>query len=128
VTPFIKEEIKALRDLAGVWPNERMVLLGASAIRCFLEMSWRTTEDLNLLVAARVADAVATLARLKGWVQDSHREQRWRSGSGIAVDIVPADPEALTRGYIDWPRSGKAVSSSLMNSGKWPLITFQPWA
>ena len=104
--PFLPEEIKALRDLANVWPDERMVLLGASALRCFLEMSWRTTEDLDLLVAASVADALAALALLERWVQDPHREHRWRSGSGIAVDIVAADEEAMTRGYIDWPRSG----------------------
>ena len=68
--PFLPEEIKALRDLANVWPDERMVLLGASALRCFLEMSWRTTEDLDLLVAASVAEALAALALLEGWVQD----------------------------------------------------------
>jgi len=87
-----------------------MALVGASVLRCFLKMSWRTTEDLDLSVAATVEDATAALEDLPGWSQDPRFEHRWRTGGGIAVDVVPADPTALARGYLDWPRSGLRMS------------------
>lgn len=110
MTPFTTDQIVALRDLARLWTEERMVLVGASALRCFLQMSWRETEDLDLSIAATVEDAKAALTTLLGWSNDPRLEHRWRTGGGIAVDIVPADPQALARGYIDWPRSGLRMS------------------
>jgi predicted nucleotidyltransferase len=110
VTPFGPREIEALRALSSAWPGAETVVVGASAIRCHMPMSWRTSEDLDLSVAASVADAIAAIARLPGWTPDPRQEQRWHSPAGIAVDIVPASPEALARGHLDWPRTGFRMS------------------
>ncbi len=110
MNPFLPDEIEALRVLVRTWPNTKMVVLGAGALGCSIPMSWCTTEDLDLTVAASIEDATAALSLLPGWSSDSRQEQRWRTPSGIAVDIVPASEEALARGHIEWPRSGFRMS------------------
>lgn len=110
MTPLIQDEIRALRELVRLWTPEFTILVGASALRCFIEMSWRTTADLDLSVAASIKDASTALATLPGWSPHPKYEQRWLTDRGIAVDIVPAGPEALARGYIVWPRSGLRMS------------------
>jgi len=59
---FLPDEIEALRALVRTWPNAKMVILGAAALRCFMSMAWRTTEDLDLTVAASIEDATAALS------------------------------------------------------------------
>jgi len=110
VNPFGSRETDALRALSSAWPGAETVVVGASALRCHMPMSWRTSEDLDLSVAASVEDAVAAIARLSGWTPDPRQEQRWHSPAGIAVDIIPASHEALARGHLDWPRSGFRMS------------------
>jgi predicted nucleotidyltransferase len=110
MNPFLPDEIEVLRALVRTWPNAKMVVLGAAALRCSIPMSWRTTEDLDLAVAASIEDATAALSFLPGWSSDPRQEQRWRTPSGIAVDIVPASDDALARGHIEWPRSGFRMS------------------
>ena len=62
MNPFLPDEIEALRALVRTWPNAKMVVLGAAALRCSMPMSWRTTEDLDLTVAASIEDATAALS------------------------------------------------------------------
>jgi predicted nucleotidyltransferase len=110
MNPFLPDEVDALRALVRTWPDAKMVVLGAAALRCFMPMSWRTTEDLDLTVAASIEDATGALSLLPGWFSDTRQEQRWRTPSGIAVDIVPASDDALARGHIEWPRSRLRMS------------------
>ena len=110
MNPFLPDEVEALRALVRTWPNAKMVVLGAAALRCFMPMSWRTTEDLDLTVAASIEDTTAALSFLPGWSSDPRQEQRWRTPSGIAVDVVPASDEALARGHVEWPKSGFRMS------------------
>jgi predicted nucleotidyltransferase len=110
MNPFLPDEVEAFRALVRTWPDAKMVVLGAAALRCFMPMSWRTTEDLDLTVAASIEDATAALSLLQGWSSDPRQEQRWRTPSGIAVDIVPASDDALARGHIEWPKSGFRMS------------------
>jgi predicted nucleotidyltransferase len=110
MNPFLPDEVEALRALVRTWPNAEMVVLGAAALRCAMPMSWRTTEDLDLTVAASIEEATAALSQLPGWSSDPRQEQRWRTPAGVAVDIVPASDEALAKGYIEWPRAGVRMS------------------
>jgi len=110
MNPFLSDEVEALRALVRTWPNSEMVILGAGALRCFMPMSWRTTEDLDLSVATSYENATAALSQLPGWSSDPRQEQRWRTPAGVAVDIVPASDEALARGYIEWPKAGFRMS------------------
>ena len=79
MNPFLPDEVEALRTLVRTWPNSEMVILGAGALRCFMPMSWRTTEDLDLSVAASIEDATASLSKFPGWSSDPRQEQRWRT-------------------------------------------------
>jgi len=110
MNPYLPDEVEALRSLARTWPSAKMVILGAAALRCFMPMIWRTTEDLDLTVAASIEGATASLSLLPGWSSDPRHEQRWRTPAGIAVDIVPASDDALARGYVEWPRTGFRMS------------------
>jgi len=110
MNPFLPDEVEALRSLARTWPNAKMAILGAAALRCFMPMFWRTTEDLDLSVAASIEGAAAALSRFPGWSPDLRQEQRWRTPDGIAVDIIPASADALARGYVEWPRAGFRMS------------------
>lgn len=110
MNPLLPDEVEALRSLARAWPAAKMVVLGAAALRCSLPRLWRTTEDLDLSVAASIEDVRAALSRLPGWSPDPRQEQRWQSPAGIPVDIVPVGTDALARGYIEWPRAGFRMS------------------
>ena len=48
MTPLTEEQVQALRELIGLWKPEGFVLIGASALGCFLELRWRKTQDLDL--------------------------------------------------------------------------------
>ncbi len=44
------QQVEALKTLLQIWPEERIVLIGAAALGCFLDMRWRQTYDLDLSV------------------------------------------------------------------------------
>jgi hypothetical protein len=45
------QENEALRSLSRLWSSEQFVLIGASALGCFMDMQWRQTYDLDLCVS-----------------------------------------------------------------------------
>ena len=103
--PFLPDEVEVLRVLARSWPSAKTVVLGAAAIRCFMPMRWRVTQDLDLTIAAGIEDSTSVLASIPGWSPDPRHEQRWLTAAGVAVDVVPASTDSLERGYIEWPRT-----------------------
>ena len=60
-------QIEALKTLQQIWPTEKIVLIGASALGCFLDMRWRKTHDLDLTVSLSVEEYSSDLKRLSGW-------------------------------------------------------------
>ncbi len=51
---FTDQQVEALRAILGLWPNERVTLVGASAIGCYMEMRWRQTYDLDVAVGLAI--------------------------------------------------------------------------
>ena len=92
----------ALRAVQEAYPNARMALIGASALALHLPMEWRTTADIDLVVAISVAD-LTLLSRLPGWKREPNRQQRWVAPNGVLVDLVPASAEALEKRELVWP-------------------------
>ncbi len=82
MTTFSPEQVQALRELRGIWPNEEMVLIGASALGCYLDMEWRQTYDLDLSMSLSLEDCLSGLEGLEGWTHDSSREHEWHSPQG----------------------------------------------
>jgi hypothetical protein len=44
---FTNEQVAALKTMQRMWPKERIVLIGASALGHFIDMRWRQTYDLD---------------------------------------------------------------------------------
>ena len=92
----------ALRAVQEAYPDARMALIGASALALHLPMEWRTTADIDLVVAISIAD-LTELSQLPGWKRDPNRQQRWVAPNGVLVDLVPASAEALEKRELVWP-------------------------
>ena len=107
--PFSARQIAVLHQLTQLWTPERFVLIGASALGCFLDMRWRGTADLDLTLAASLEEYLdETLA--PGWRRDRWMEHRWYSPGGEIIDIIPAGSELLRKGEMQWPRTGHRMS------------------
>ena len=64
---FTPEQASALRGLRTIWSEEKLVVIGATAIGCHLEFRWRKTQDLDLILAADIEECRKSLERLPGW-------------------------------------------------------------
>jgi len=93
---------EALRAVQAAYPEARMALIGAAALALHLPMEWRTTADIDLVVAISVAD-LTELSQLPGWTRDANYQQRWVAPNGVLVDLVPASHEALEKRELVWP-------------------------
>jgi predicted nucleotidyltransferase len=93
-----------------LWGSDSFVLIGASALGCFIDMRWRQTKDLDLSVSISMDDYPAGLDRLQGWSRHPSREHEWTSPDGVRVDIVPCSERMLEAGEVIWPESGFRMS------------------
>ncbi len=110
MTAFTAAQVEALRHLVRLWSPERFAVIGASALACFMDMRWRKTHDLDLALAASLADFSSRLDSLPGWAPDPQIEHRWLAPGDVRVDVIPARSEALQRGELIWPKSGRRMS------------------
>jgi predicted nucleotidyltransferase len=92
----------ALRAVQEAYPDARMALIGAAALALHIPMAWRTTADIDLVVAISVVE-LTELSRRSGWKRDTSRQQRWVAPNGVLVDLVPASAEALEKRELVWP-------------------------
>jgi hypothetical protein len=93
---FAPAQTQTLLDLRKGLSDVRVVLVGAAALACQMDMRWCTTKDLDLTVVAEEADLAARLRGL-GWKRHERYEQRWTSNEGIIVDALPAAVPVLPR-------------------------------
>ena len=107
---FTPGQIAALRKLRELWPDTRFVLVGASALGCFLDFRWRATNDLDISVSIELDELPAGLDRPPGWSADPRAEHRWLAPEDVKVDILPAGPNLRRAGTLRWPRSGNEMS------------------
>lgn len=103
---FTPQQMSALRTLARVWSTHPFVLIGASALGCFMRMRWRKTGDLDLVLALSVEDYPAGLERDAGWTRHPHRENRWVAPGEVYVDVIPAGKPGPGEAVLRWPGSG----------------------
>lgn len=73
---FSVGQVEALRHLSQFWAAEQFILIGASALGCFLDMRWRGTADLDLTLAISLEEYLDQ-ALVPGWRRDQGMEQRW---------------------------------------------------
>ena len=107
---FTPGQVAALRNLRELWPDTPFVLVGASALGCFLDFRWRATNDIDISVSIEVYELPAGLDRLPGWAADPRAEHRWLAPEDVKVDILPAGPKLRRAGTLRWPRTGNEMS------------------
>jgi predicted nucleotidyltransferase len=107
---FSAEQIRAVGDLRTLWGPDSMVLVGASALGCFMDLSWRQTHDLDLSVSMTIDEYPGSLPGLPGWKSHPAREHEWLSPDGVRVDILPSAARHLEAEEIIWPKSGLRMS------------------
>jgi len=107
VTPLTPQQVAALREIVELWAETPFVLIGASALGCWVDMHWRQTHDLDLSVACDMAAFPAGLDKLAGWKRASGREHSWTSAAGVRFDVLPAGRALLRQGYVEWPAGGR---------------------
>jgi hypothetical protein len=44
-TAFAPTQLEVLKSVQQIWSKEQIVLIGASALGCFLDMRWRQTAE-----------------------------------------------------------------------------------
>lgn len=96
------EQRAAFAAIRAVWPHERIVLIGAGALRLQKRLS-RFTADLDIAVAVDLPDYAAESLRGAGFRHDPRQPQRWTHDNGVEIDVVPAGHELRARGYVQWP-------------------------
>ncbi len=110
MTGLLPEQVETIRQLSRLWSDTAFVLIGANALALQVDLAWRQTNDLDLVLSVALADYPAGLAALAGWRQRPEGEHAWRSPTGVDVDVVPAGPDLLAAGSLIWPRSGFRMS------------------
>ena len=89
--PTQVETLRQLRD-AGTQLGAEIALIGASAMRMWLDVRWFSTDDVDVAVAVeleRLRELEIALEN-KNWKKIHADGQRWKSANNTIVDIVPA--------------------------------------
>jgi predicted nucleotidyltransferase len=86
-----------------------VVLIGAAALGCHFEMTWRRTNDLDLTFVAE-PEQIADELRALGWIRDLRIEHRWTSTFGTRVDVLPASPALLAAGTHVFSETGQSMN------------------
>ena len=107
--PFTDAQIAALRSLSALWPRTAWCMIGASALACQLDLSWRQTGDIDLILAVDLDAFPAGLDKLAGWSRHQTREHEWHGPGRVQVDLLPAGAGLLRQGRITW-QSGHQMS------------------
>lgn len=107
--PFSFHQIAALRTLSALWPDKDWCLIGASALACHLDMRWRQTADLDLLLDVDLDVFPAGLEKQVGWTRHPTKDHEWQGPGQVRVDVLPAGIDVLSEGQIIW-NSGHRMS------------------
>lgn len=110
MSTLLPEQVETLRQLAQIWRDTPFVLIGANALALQIDLEWRQTNDLDLLISVALEDYPAGLGALPGWQRRREGEHAWLSPTGVRVDVVPAGPGLLNAGSLTWPESGHRMS------------------
>ncbi len=107
------DQVAALGEIQETWPGRATVMIGATALGFYIDMRWRHTADVDLVVAVDVHE-LADIAQRPGWKQHPRKEHEFRSPRGARIDILPASAPLVEEGAIRWP-SGHVMSLAGMD-------------
>lgn len=101
-------QLDALRTLREAFPDAEIAIIGAAALGFHIDMTWRTSVDLDLVIAVSASDLEPS--RLPEWRRHPKLEHSWRTDQGALVDLVSAPSDALDAGELVWPVSGHRMN------------------
>lgn len=102
---LVEDQLAALREIEQLWPEANPVVIGATALGFYFDMSWRHTADVDFVVALTV-DALPALANRPGWSRHPKREYEFSAPGGVKLDLIPADPHLIRAGQLQWLNGG----------------------
>jgi len=115
VSQLADAQLDALRSLRAGYPDAEIAIIGATALAFHIDMTWRTSVDLDLVIAVSAADLDPS--RLPGWRRHPKLEHSWKTDQGVLVDLVSAPTEALDAGELVWPASGHRMNLTGIRQG-----------
>lgn len=104
---FTPRQVKALKSFSAIWPTDKWCLIGAAALATHLDMRWRRTGDLDLVLAVEKEDFPAGLNTHADWHRHKEKEHEWYGPESVQVDVLPAGPELLEQGHVTWASGHK---------------------
>lgn len=107
-------QIDALRELEEVWPDARVVIIGATALAFYYDMRWRQTADVDLVITIDLEDFPGGLLERPGWNRHPTKEHEFRSPQGTKLDLLPAGSNFLETRELTWP-SGHVMNLAGMD-------------
>ena len=97
-------QVEALRELGQVFPETRIVVIGAAALGFYCDMRWRKTSDVDLVVALDLDQFPGPLAARPGWTRHPRKHHEYTSPRQTRVDILPAGRRpASVQPVLRWP-------------------------
>lgn len=97
-------QIAAILELTQVWPDRKIVIIGATALGFYFDMQWRKTSDVDLVLAVELDEFPGPLLTQNGWHQHPQKDHEFESPLGAKLDLLPAGPTLIGAGEIRWPR------------------------
>jgi predicted nucleotidyltransferase len=85
-----------------------MVIIGATALGFYFDMTWRKTADVDLVIAVEIDEFPGKLMEQTGWTVNPRKEHEFSSPQGTKLDILPAGNDLLNQGKLIW-KSGKTM-------------------
>jgi predicted nucleotidyltransferase len=111
---LLPEQIEALAELQQTAKDRavEVVLIGAAACRAWVKDEYRMTEDIDLVVGVDLSELPRLTQPLLecGWRKDRRWEQRWISGGGARVDLIPVGGQARREKRLTWPLGETTMS------------------
>lgn len=101
-----QNQIAALREIEKVWPDVKAVIIGATALGFYYDMTWRKTADVDLAVALTL-DELPDLVNCAGWQRHPAREH-------IARLLVSAQHRAIVTGFLGRVQDPESPTHALM--------------
>ena len=96
------EHRTALASLRAIWPSQRIVIIGAGALRAQKRLP-RFTADIDVALAVDLTEYPGKLQVSTEWTLDPKLPQRWVHQNGVPIDIIPAGDALLVQGHVTWP-------------------------
>lgn len=108
MSAFTAEQAEAIVSLKHVFPDDKLVVIGAVALGCHLPNAWRRTNDLDLTLAVDI-DRFGLLEGTPHWQRDSRLPYRFKHRD-LRVDLLPSSRRYLVEAAVTFAHTGQVMN------------------